>query len=282
MSDPVPSAHKRLATLTGAGIAALLSPSGKILSSAAAASLVVAAVATQVVDDRARVTSLPQVPLNAAISPAPVSHVLIQNTADEEISVVLSEHIPGERKNTLVGMDSPFESGITQPSPGASPTRSGTAPLVLGGLPPIPGSDPMFSRPHPGTPAPSLLAPEVLEPLIVSDTPLEATPLEDDSTKEQKPADKGESPRIAEIGGDPEPAAPAAVNPPIILPSVYPPRIAFAPTPDSNGGDPANAAPFALGAIPAAAAVVSEPGGLGLLLAGLVGAVITARRRRSR
>lgn len=281
MSDPITPPRKRLATLTGAGIAVLLSPSGKIISSAAAASLIVAAVATQVVDDRARVTSLPPGPPSAAISPSPVSHVLIQNTAGEEISVVLSEHVSEERKNTPVKMDSSLQSGITQPPSGASPMRSGTTPLVLAGLPPIPGSSPMFSRPHSGTPAPSLLAPLGMEPPIVSETPLEAPPLEDDSTNEQQPADKGESPEIPETGGDPDLAAPATPNPPIILTSVFPPRVAVAPPPGSDSGDPPNAAPMALAAIPAAAAV-SEPGVLGLMLVGLGGVVRTAQRRRSR
>lgn len=278
MSDPIARPHKRLATLTGAAIAAMLSPSGKIISSAAAAGLIVAAVSTQVIDDRARVTSLPSASANAANASVPVSHVLIAGTDGKDIPVVLTENPSEERKNTPVGMDSQFQSGIPQTQLGSPTSRSAASPLVVASLPAPSSGGPLFSLPRTKTPPPSLLEPEVLDTPIVSDTPREDDPTDSEKPSEEKQADTGETPADKETAADPEPSTPETKTP--VVTSIFPPRVD--PASDGPGGNPAATGPVvSLAALPVAA-VISEPGLLGLMLVGLGGVAWSARRRPSK
>lgn len=278
MSDPIQRPHKRLATLTGAGIAAMLSPSGKIISSAAAAGIIVAAaVGPKIFDDRARVTSLPSPPPAATIASLPVSHVLIPHTDGEDIPVVLTEHASEERKHTPVdaGNESQWVIAHTQPgSPTSNPSVA--APLGVASLPAPPGQSPARSFPRAETPPPPLVEAEVLDPPIVSDPPRKEDLTDEEKTDDEKQADTGETPEDNASGNDPDGSPPTTRNPPVIVTSFFPPRVAATPD-DAGGGDTGPVDSLAGPSV--AAAVIPEPGLLGLMLTGLAGIVGTARRR---
>ena len=276
MSDPIARPHKRLATLTGAGIAAMLSPSGKIISSAAAAGIIVAAVATQVIDDRARVATLPSASTHTTPSAPPVSHVVIPGAGGEEIPVVLTEHPSEERVNTPIEVGNEMQSRIPQTHAGSPGSRSVAAPLVVASLPPPSVRSPFLPLPLIKTPPPPLLEPEVLDPEIVWEKIAE-----DGVNEEGKPEEK--TPENTEtdtgpIGGPPEQkeGAPEQKDPPIIT-SVFPPRV----TAGGDGGTlpGTGPGPTTLADVPLLIAAVSEPGLLGLMLAGLGGIAWTGRRR---
>lgn len=269
MSDPIARPHKRLATLTGAGIAAMLSPSGKIISSAAAAGLIVAAVATQVIDDRARVTSLPSAPANDATASLPVSHVLIAGIDGKDIPVVLTEN-PSEERNPPVGTDSQFQSGIPQTQLSSPTSPSVASPLVVASLPAPSGGGPLFSLPPTKTPPPPLLGPEVL------DTP---EPPAGDPPDEEKPIITADTPEDEKTPGDPEESERETKTPE---------KTSVDPSGEDGGSDDSGAGPakndpiISFAALPVTAAVIPEPGILGLLLVGFGGFAWSARRRPSK
>lgn len=276
MSDPIARPHKRMATLVGAGIAAMLSPSGKIISSAAAAGLIVAAVATQVLEGETPATIQMAAAPDKQASALPVSHVAIETGGGDIIPVMMSETVSEESDVTPIEVGGNFRSGVPTTPTGGAASPVAVSPPVIASAPPPVGWRPPFLPPAPPDDRP----PEPNAPPQVPDEILALDPILTDppGTPTGQGPEPKDSPECVESECDEEePTKDACVGNkcPEFVPN-FPPRIARGPAePD---GLPDETSPIALLA-PLAVAVVPEPGMLGLMMLGLGGLALSARRR---
>lgn len=262
--------HKRVATLIGAGIAAMLSPSGKIISSAAAASLIIAA-ASQVYDAGKSKTVEMETPRAEPAMTLPVSHVAIETASGKTIPVMMTEYASDELPLEPAEVGGTFQSGIPVAGMSAPTGSSAAAPS----LSPLASAPPPSSWLPPPPDAPLPAPKEPLPPEIITELP---PPIEPD----EPPAETGgpedpdpKNPPEKKLGNPPEGEEP----PPPAIENGVPQRINPAAH-EAPGGLPQGSAPQTLATPGIAAVAVTEPGILGLSLLGLAGLAWTTHRRR--
>lgn len=279
MSDPIARPQKRMATLVGAGIAAMLSPSGKIISSAAAASLIVAAVATQVIDSETPATiQMASAPDKQAMA-LPVSHVAIETGGGEIIPVMMSETVSEESGVTPIEVGGSFQSGVPTTPTGGAASPAAVSPPVIASAPPPTGWQPPFLPPAPPNdrpPEPNA-PPQVPDEILTDLGPLPTNP--PGTPTEQDPEPKDSTACVEGECDEEERNKDACVGNecPEFVPN-FPPRIASGPAEQAQDRLPDETSPIAR-LTPLAVAVVPEPGMLGLMMLGLGGLALSARRR---
>ncbi|GEM_PF-3015163 len=255
MNDPIARPHKRLATLVGAGIAAMLSPSGKLISGAVAASLGFAIVT------QAKTGEAPAAPKPPVTNPGDFVSLeplfIPVASSGQTIPMMMTEGTPAAEPVRAAAMPA-FKSAIPKIAIAAAPAAA---------QPPV-----VITPPSPQSPPPSIpILPEPKLPVPPSPLP---QPQPQPPTEDEAPA--------------PE-APPEEKEPDIItlakLPYIY--------IPDPRELDESDSGPFIVAPqlvadpgtnaiVPALVVTVPEPSTVALVMLGLAGFAWTGYRRSAK